>query len=139
MKRAQAIETLEIAGWKVQRMLLPKGSKYYAIVTGNRTRADIGYVALWLKGCIVGRNLTTGAELEKRQPWTLSSDLSPLSVGRLEFEATEDTEWYCFDGKLNNGATPEMALLRGGEAVIPGMQAFPLADGVYLLIKPRSA
>lgn len=139
MKQARAIEHLDLAGWRVHRMLLPCGAKYHAIVTGARARDDIGYIAVWLSGHIVGRNLTTGEDLQPRKPWSISTDLAPLSVGRLEFEAVEDTEWLCFDAKINNGVRPVVTLSINGAEPPAGCIVYPLADGVCLHIKSRFA
>jgi hypothetical protein len=140
MKQARLVEHLDIGGWKVAHMALPMGASYHAIVTGNRTRAEVGYVSAWIAGCIVGRNLTTGETLAERAVGVLSSDLPPMSVGRLEFTATEDTEWLCFDGKLNDGWVPELRVVEDTASAIPPAQHIEhqLAPGFTLVVPIRS-
>lgn len=137
MKQAKHIAFVDVGGWRAAHIALPKGASYRTLFTGNRTRDDIGYAAVWIKGRIEGVNLTTGEALTVRQPWLLSSDLPPLTVGRGEFTAIEDAEWLCFDAKLNNGARPVLRVVLGGEAPPAGHVAYELAPGVALHVKEK--
>jgi hypothetical protein len=139
MRHAQYIERLEIGGWQVARVALPKGASYHTMFTGGRTREDIGYVCVWIKGRIEGVNLTTGEALPVRQPWLVSSDLPDLSVGRGKFTAVEDAEWLCFDAKINDGARAELRVMTGAEAPPAGYVTYTLAPGVQLVVKQRAA
>lgn len=143
MKQAELVEYLEIGGWRVARMRLPKGASYHALVTGARTRADVGYVAVWIKGRIEGINLSTAEALVPREPWMVSSDLPEMSVGRLSFKAAEDSEWLCFDAKLNAGRVPELCIVEGVAPAQPldrlsGHIEHPLAPGVFVITPIRS-
>ena len=137
MKQAKPLGIVEIAGWRAMHMSLPTGAAYYSIVTGSRSRKDIGYAAVWIRGRVEGRNLTTGLPLATRTPWLVSTDLPPLSVGRLEFAALEDSEWLCFDAKLNGGLVPELAIVANSSPP-PDAELHPLAEGVSLAIKRRA-
>lgn len=136
MRNARRVGTVNVAGWIAARMLLPAREKYHSIVTGSRSREDIGYVAVWIKGLVHGRNISTGEQLATRRPWLVSTDLPPLSVGRLEFTAHEDSEWLCFDAKLNEGRVPDLAVVMGDSSVPAGRVSHQLAPGVFLAVKP---
>lgn len=140
MRQAQIIKRLEIGGWNVVQMKLPKGNEYHAIVFGKKSREDLGYSAVWIKGLIEGRNLRTGESLSPRRPWVLSSDLPEMSIGRLEFKAIEDTEWLCFDAKLNRGFVPQLSVVEnidsGGS--IPLYTQYQLGIKSYLIVPKRS-
>lgn len=139
MKQAQNRGIREIAGWRVAHMALPQGASYHTLFSGSRTREDIGYVCVWIKGRIEGVNLTTGEALTVRQPWLVSSDLPPLTTGRGKLTATENTEWLCFDAKLNAGARAELRVVTGTEALPAGYFDYELAPGVALRVKERAA
>lgn len=141
MKQAIRLGTVTVGGWAAAHLHLPAGAKYFTISTGNRTREEIGYHTVWTKGRIEGLNLTTGERLQPRKPWTLSSELPPLSIGRVELTAVEDSEWLCFDGKINGGKTPNMKVVLGqpGAITVPaGHVLHELEPGVHLLIEERN-
>lgn len=140
MRQATHLGVLTIGGWNAAHKLLPAGAKYFTLSTGHRTREDIGYLTLWIKGHIEGLNLSTGEKLHPRKPWTLSSELPPLSIGRVQLTALVDSEWLCFDGKINDGKTPNMKVVQGepGAITVPsGHVLHELAPGVQLVIQER--
>ncbi len=138
MRQARNLGILEIAGWRVAHMALPQGASYHTLFTGSRSREDIGYVCVWIKGRIEGVNLTTGEALTVRQPWLVSSDLPPLTTGRGKLTATEDTEWLCFDAKLNAGARAELRVLTSAGALPVGYVDYELAPGVALRVREKT-
>lgn len=122
MKQATSLCTVEAFGWKLVKMALPAGHSYGLIVGADRDRAAVGTVTLFTKGRITGVNVSTGEQLDVREPGVLSTTLGPLKAGKRVLTAEDAAEWWCIDERVNGFSLPAVSLVRAAAGqLVPGL------------------
>lgn len=136
-----------VFGWELFKRSIVAGDKYATYLSVDRDKNSYGAKTLWVKGRIVGKNVTTGAVSPERVPGTFTEDRDhKYPAGRYEFECVEDSEWWCFPFKTKDDSPNAQAIrLSAGESIelSPGQRAVivygeALVDGDPVIDVPFS-
>lgn len=120
-------------GWTTTRVTMPRGEAYSLVLGQDALHSELSITAFYTKGRVLGRNTNTGAMVLPRTPGVLTQSLGAITAGTYEFRAEEDSEWWCFDKKLNQGQLPlltRVQMTAGQEANFLPQQRLLLCAGV---------
>ena len=111
-------------GWRVSQCCLAKGNKYTANVVADIPRSQVQTITLFTKGRVVGVNKdgVTPTLVPVRTAGYTNLDLPVVPAGSYEYEAHEESEWWCIDYVHNRKQLPDakvFSLAAGGTAALP--------------------
>lgn len=98
-------------GWTITRVSMPTGERYNLIATQTANHSELPITAFYTRGRVAVRNLTTGDAVSARTPGVLTQQLGVMNAGTHEFLAELDSEWWCFDKRLNAGQLPQLQVM----------------------------
>jgi hypothetical protein len=111
-------------GWRVSQCHLTKGHKYTVSVAADMPKGQVQNLTLFTKGRVVGVNKdgVTPTLVPVRTAGYTNLDLPVVPAGSYEYEAHEESEWWCIDYVHNRKQLPDakvFSLAAGGAAALP--------------------
>lgn len=108
----------KVFGWVVHQKHLASGARYIIELPEDLNSKTLGNITLFTKGRITGERRGGGAPVADRVAGVHNMDRDFIPSGVFDFVAQEDSEFWCFNHKVNKGSLPNVRpfFLRSGES-----------------------
>lgn len=104
------IETHTVFGWKVQRHIMPAGTKMVTVAKNEVPRNQAPNRAMYVKGRATVE--IEGGSAPDRVPGLYTQERPAQPAGKSIVTAVEDTEFWCFNYTMNRNSLPALTPIR---------------------------